>query len=206
MRDQTPSGRFRPHLIRGSIVVAITIAVTMLAMAATPPSQTPAKSSAVVWDEAGARNLEAAYHTLHEYWNAMDVPKLKSVLVGDEKLATFDIDPDTLEPVKLRTKADIDRFTDQIFNGFKGSEIKTVAEHPMIACRVSGSLGVCTEECRIQLFLPDGTKQIQKLRGTAVAVNDAGTWRFIEWHMSPSGPIEAYDREGKRVDTAVGGR
>jgi ketosteroid isomerase-like protein len=197
----------RRLLRRGAVWLATVIAVAIvlggtIAFAASN-AHAASRHAAIVWDDAGAHDLEVAYHRLHDSWNAMDVPTLKSLLVGDDKLATFDLDPDTDLPVKLSTKADMDRFTDKIFNGFKTSKVKTVAEHPMIACRVSGALGVCTEECRVQLYMQDGTKQVQQLRASAVAVNDGGTWRFIQWHMSPSGPIESYDRSGKRTDVAA---
>lgn len=186
----------------GTVLAVAIVFGGAIAFAASTAPASP-QHAAIVWDEAGSRDLEAAYHRLHDSWNAMDVPTLKSLLVGDDKLATFDLDPDTDVPVKLSTKADMDRFTDKIFNGFKTSKVKTLAEHPMIACRVSGALGVCTEECRVQLYMPDGTKQVQQLRASAVAVNDDGTWRFIQWHMSHSGPIESYDRSGKRTGVAT---
>ena len=189
-RLRRPSAAFLGVMLAAMIISAAAIA---LASAPAPPAST------IVWDDAGSRNLEAAYHRLHDSWNAMDVPALKSMIIGDDKLATFDNDPVTDAPVKLSTKAEIDRFTDKIFDGFKSSHIKSLAEHPMIACRVSGALGVCTEECRVQLFMPDGLKQVVGLRASAVAVNDHGTWRFIQWHMSPSGPVETYDRSGNRV-------
>jgi len=187
----------------GTLAVLMTAAIAIAATSATAPTAGPA----IVWDEAGSRDLEAAYHRLHESWNAMDVAGLKSMIIGDERLATFDNDPQTEAPIKLRTKADLDRFTDKIFDTFKASHVKSLADHPMIACRVSGALGICTEECRVQLVSPDGAKQIVPLRASAVAVNDHGTWRFIQWHMSPGGPVETYDRGGNRVQAiASGGR
>lgn len=186
-------------------LAALMTGATAIVIAATPPA--PA-GPAIVWDEAGSRDLEVAYHRLHESWNAMDTVALKSMIIGDDKLATFDNDPQTEAPIKLRTKADLDRFTDKIFDTFKTSHVKSVAEHPMIACRVSGAIGICTEECRVQLYSPDGAKQIVPLRASAVAVNDHGTWRFIQWHMSPGGPVESYDRAGNRLQAAAasGGR
>ena len=199
------------RLRRGTAVWLVgTLAVLAAAIAiASTPATAPAAGPAIVWDEAGSRDLEVAYHRLHESWNAMDVPALKSMIIGDEKLATFDNDPQTEAPVKLRTKADLDRFTDKIFDTIKASRVKSLADHPMIACRVSGAIGVCTEECRVQLVSPDGAKQIVPLRASAVAVNDRGTWRFIQWHMSSGGPVESYDRAGNRVQAtaaAGGGR
>ena len=200
------------RLRRGSAVWLVgTLAALMTAFAAiaiAAPADAPAPGPAIVWDEAASRDLEVAYHRLHESWNAMDVPALKSMIIGDEKLATFDNDPQTEAPIKLRTKADLDRFTDKIFDTIKTSRVKSLADHPMIACRVSGSLGICTEECRVQMVSPDGAKQVVPLRASAVAVNDRGPWRFIQWHMSPGGPVETYDPTGTRVQAtaASGGR
>lgn len=154
---------------------------------------------AVNWDDAASRDLEAAYHKLHEAWNAVDVDALKRQIVGDDVLATFDVDPQTSEPVKLTSKAEIERFTDKIFNGFKSSQIKSVAEHPTIRCRATSTLGVCTEECKVQMFSLDGSKQVQQLRATAVAAKYTDGWRFIQWHMSLAGAPLNYDKQGKVV-------
>jgi hypothetical protein len=159
--------------------------------------QNPAQAqSAVRWDEAASKSLESEYHKLHNSWNALDVKSLKNMLVGDDVLATFDLDPDTSEPVKLTSKLDMDKFTDKIFEGFKSSNIKVLAQHPMIKCRATSDFGACTEECRVQLFLPNGQKQVQLLRASAIAVKYTDGWKFIQWHMSKAGPLQTFDKDG----------
>lgn len=148
------------------------------------------------WDPAATREVEAAYHQLHDLWNKLDIEALKGRIAGDTVLPTFDFDANNT-PVRLASKQAIDRFTEQIFSGLKREGVTSLAVHPTIACRATAQVGICTEECRVQLVARDGSKTIQPLRASAVAVRGASGWRWIQWHMSPGGPLEHYDAAGR---------
>lgn len=151
------------------------------------------------WNDKAGRELEQELLHLHQYWNTMNVPALQRSIVGDDKLVTFDLDPDTYAPIRLASRAELAGFTDRMFQQYKNTHTKTVAEHPSIACRATSNVGICTEECKVELFLADGTKQVQHLLGTAVAVREETGWKWIQWHMSPAGPIETIKpTEGKQ--------
>ena len=189
-------------IVGGGLLYAVVFSSSQATQKEIASTQKPA----VNWDDSASRELEAAYHKLHEAWNAVDVDALKRQIVGDDVLATFDNDPETSEPVKLTSKAEIERFTEKIFNGFKNSQIKSVAEHPMIRCRATSTLGICTEECKVQLYAPDGSKQVHPLRATAVAAKYPEGWRFIQWHMSSAGAPQKYDKQGKIVENLPAAR
>jgi len=148
-----------------------------------------------LWDPEAGKEVERALLQLHKYWNTMDVPALQHAIIGDDKLVTFDLDPDTYEPIRLASQADMAMFTDRIFQQFKSARIKTVADHPSVACRATERLGICTEECKVELYLPDGTKQVQHLRGTAIAIRQRGEWKWIQWHMSSGGAVDTIRAE-----------
>ncbi|HJQ23878.1 MAG TPA: nuclear transport factor 2 family protein [Blastocatellia bacterium] len=190
----------RPKSLAGFMKASMLVLILVIVGVSQNNSPSGPKKQ-VVWDEAEAKELESQYHRLHDAWNALDVKALKRMIVGDEILASFDLDPDTNDPVKLTSKQEIDKFTDKIFEGFKKSGVKTLAQHPMIKCRATGELGICTEECRVQLIMPDGGKTVQLLRASAVAIRQPDGWRFIQWHMSAAGPAEKFDKDGRQQPT-----
>jgi ketosteroid isomerase-like protein len=142
----------------------------------------------IVWDPAAGKALEHELIKLHEALNAMDLATIKQEVIGDDVLVTFDVDPDTLQPIKLKSQDDIIAYTERFFESLKKTGITSKAEHPMIACRATSYFGACTEECRVKLTLPDGSSQAQQLRATVLAVKQGNDWKFIQWHMSEAGP------------------
>jgi|SwirhisoilCB2_FD_contig_121_38137_length_2136_multi_6_in_0_out_0_1 ketosteroid isomerase-like protein len=150
-------------------------------------SLTAAGTSAppVVWNAAAGKDLEKALMNLHEAWNTLDMKAMDRMIAGDDQLVTFDLDPNTSQPIVLHSKADLMKFTQTIFDGFKQQGVKSIAEHPMINCKVSGNLGFCTEQCKIKLISRDGSTDIARLRGTAIAERTSDGWKWLEWHMSP---------------------
>jgi ketosteroid isomerase-like protein len=145
-------------------------------------------ASPVQWDAAAGKDLEQALMKMHDAWNTFDMKAMDRMIAGDDRLVTFDLDPDTAQPITLHNKAEIMKFTQTIFAGFQKQGIKSIAEHPMIACKVSGNLGFCTEECKIKLVMADGKTDTQRLRGTAIAERTSEGWKWLEWHMSPALP------------------
>jgi ketosteroid isomerase-like protein len=185
-----PGGRATASVVAAVVVVAGALTTVSVAMRAAPTSGEP-------WDPAAAHDVEMAYHQLHDKWNKLDLVALKASIDGDAVLPTFDFDSDTNEPVRLASKRDIDQFTDRIFAGLKRDGATALAVQPKIACRATAQIGICTEECRVQLVGRDGAKTVQPLRATAVAVHRADGWRWIQWHMSPAGALEHYDATGR---------
>lgn len=178
-------------------------AATLLVIAAAAPfaiGRYSAVSAATpAWSASATEALTADYHRLHDAWNMLDVPALKRMLAGDDQLATFDLDPETYQPIKLQSKGEMDRFTDRIFQTLKASGATVRNDHPRIACKATDTVGVCTEECRVNVTLPDGRREVQLLRASAVAIRQGDSWKFIQWHMSSGGPAEYYDNKGNRV-------
>jgi len=164
-----------------ALVAGATLGTGSLTTAGTAGSSAPT----VVWDPAAAKDLQRALMDLHEAWNTLDMKAMDRMIAGDDQLVTFDLDPNTSQPVVLHTKADLMKFTQTIFEGFQKQGVKSIAEHPMISCKVSGNLGFCTEQCKIKLVSGDGTTEIARLRGTAIAEHTRDGWKWLEWHMSP---------------------
>jgi len=149
---------------------------------------TPSNGAGVNWNAAEGKALEQELIKLHEALNAMDLDAIKREVIGDDVLVTFDVDPDTLKPIKLTSQDDIIRYTQRFFDSLKKTGATSKAEHPMIACRATSTFGACTEECKVKLILADGSQQEQQLRATVLAVKQGGNWKFIQWHMSEAGP------------------
>jgi ketosteroid isomerase-like protein len=147
-----------------------------------------ASNLTVVWDGPAGKELEHQLMKLHDALNAMDLQAIKQQVIGDDILVTFDVDPDTLKPIKLKSQDDIINYTQRFFESLKNTGITSKAEHPMIACRATAYFGACTEECKVKLTLPDGSGQEQQLRATVLAVKQDNQWKFIQWHMSEAGP------------------
>ncbi|MEM7050078.1 MAG: nuclear transport factor 2 family protein [Acidobacteriota bacterium] len=184
---------------RDALLLSV-LAFALIALGVTPAiADAGASKSLVEWDAEASEELEHAYHMLHDSWNKLDVAALQNMLIGDDVLATFDMDPDTHQPIKLNSKADMDDFTSRVISGFKAENIKVNAKHPMIKCRASNGIGICTEECTIHLSMPNGESAVELLRASAVAVKHVDGWKFIQWHMSQAGPLETFDANGNRV-------
>jgi len=186
-----PTRRRNSAIVAGLLAAAALTTIGVAMRAAASPTSDP-------WDPGAAREVEMAYHQLHDLWNKFDVDGLKGQIAGDSVLPTFDVD-DANAPVRLAGKQAIDQFTDQIFAGLKRDGLTALAVEPKIACRATAQVGICTEECRVQLVARDGSKTIEPLRATAIAVRGADGWRWIQWHMSPGGPLERYDATGRQL-------
>jgi hypothetical protein len=173
--------------VRGPFRVAIVSAIA-LAAAGGLELRSANRGGAIEWDTAAAKDLEHELMGLHESLNSMDLAAIKRKVIGDDVLVTFDVDPDTLKPVKLSSQDEILRYTQRFFDSIKKAGITSKAEHPMIACRVASGFGACTEECKVKLYMPNGTMELQQLRATVLAVRHSDGWKWIQWHMSEAGP------------------
>jgi len=174
----------------GLLRVGLLVTVSLMSIQTTLfAGDTPGKHiGAVAWNAAEGKALEGELIKLHEALNAMDLDAIKQKVIGDDVLVTFDVDPDTLKPIKLTSQDDILRYTQRFFESLKKTGATSKAEHPMIACRATANFGACTEECKVKLTLADGSQQEQQLRATVLAVKQGDRWKFIQWHMSEAGP------------------
>jgi hypothetical protein len=176
------------------MVAAFVVAACAAALGCANTSSQSAKSStasaagAVAWDEQSSRELVAALHHMHEVWNTGNIQSLKSLLAGDEVLVTFELDPATDAPIQLRSKADIDKFVEKIVEVIHAKQADSQLEMPMLNCRATRTFGVCTEECKTHMKMPDGTDRIDRLWSTAVAVKTAEGWKWLQWHQSVAAP------------------
>ena len=176
--------------IRGgiSIAVAFLAAVTLLWIASARTSGSTAKDT-VQWDAKASQELAAALHRTHEVANAGDIKGLKQSYIGDDALVTFELDPDNMTPVPLRSKKEIDAHLERVNAGISQEGALTL-DMPKMNCRATATFGVCTEECTIRLKKADGTEQIDHFFGTGTAVKTNGEWKWVQWHMSVGGQRE----------------
>lgn len=175
--------------IRGGITIGLAFlaAATLLWIASANTIGT-AKDTAQ-WDEAASKELTAALHHTHEVANAGDIKTLKQSYIGDDRLVTFELDPDNATPVSLRSKTEIDAHLDKVNTGL--SEQGTLfLDGPKMNCRATPTFGVCTEECTVRLKKPDGTEQVDHFFGSGTAVKVGGEWKWVQWHMSVGAPRE----------------
>lgn len=186
-------------MVRKLMVVCALSALAGLA--AFPPSaaatERPA-SGAVQWDNQASADLAVALHHLHDIWNKGDIRSLKKAIIGDAALVTFELDAKTHKPIRLKSKADLDGFVESVASDLEDDGSVQELEHPVVNCRATPTMGICTEECVVHTRKPDGVRTVHRLWSTAIAVKQDGDWKWIQWHMSKASPTEVY-KEGQPV-------
>ncbi len=175
--------------------VASAVAILVACFVAAPVAAEP---DPVQWDAQASKEVAAALHEMHEVWNTGDIAALKELLIGDDVLVTFELDPETHEPIRLTSKQDLDRFVDGIVTDLDKDQAVSLLGDPVLNCRATANFGVCTEECSVSVKTPDGVEERHRLWSTATAVKQDGGWKWIQWHMSIGGPVERY-KNGERV-------
>jgi hypothetical protein len=183
-----------------SIALAFLAAMSLLWIATSAQTNGQAKDT-WQWDEKASNELAAALHHMHEVANAGDMNALKQLMLGDDKLVTFELASDNT-PVPLRSKQQIDKHIDTVNQGTIEQGTLTL-DMPKMNCRATATFGVCTEECTIRLKKADGTEQVDHFFGTGTAVKIDGAWKWVQWHMSVGGPRQIV-KNGK-VETAGNG-
>jgi len=159
---------------------------------------TASAQSLVPWDAHAAEEVKAALHEMHHVWNTGDIQSLKKMLVGDDVLVTFELNPTTHEPILLTTREELWGFVNGIVDDVETNTGVFVLAHPKLNCRATKNLGICTEECSVTMKMPNGVEERYKLWSTATAVKYEDSWKWIQWHMSTAGPVEVY-KDGKLV-------
>lgn len=176
----------------GTLLVSIALlGVTLAARAAEPLSP-------VQWDAKASEELATALHHMHEVWNTGDIKSLKNLIVGDDVLVTFELEPETHKPIRLTSKNELNGFVDAIVNDLDSQSAVSLLGNPKVHCRATKTLGVCTEECSIAVKKPGGIEERHSLWSTATAVRYDDGWKWIQWHMSVAAPVEIY-RNGEKV-------
>jgi ketosteroid isomerase-like protein len=184
--------RSRNGIVAMAICTGLVYAGTARARSATPPP------SPVSWDESASKELTQALHHMHTVWNSGDIKALKGLMPGDDALVTYELSPYGHTPIRLKGKAAIDKFVDDVVDYISGESATSVLEMPAISCKATGQFGVCTEECTIHLKKQDGSERIDRLWSTAIAVKYPEGWKWIQWHMSVGTPSQ-YLKNGKPI-------
>jgi hypothetical protein len=181
----------RSHMILAAAAAASLAAAPAAAdpkHAAAPAPPAAAELAGFAWDAKASADLEAELHRLHQLWNDGDIATLKTLIVGDPSLPTFELDVRTHKPIRLVGKADIDRFIVAATNSGSSDGVRVELDTPVTACRATGGVGVCTEECTVRYR--DAAGDIiatDHLRSTQIAVKTEQGWRWIQWQMANTG-------------------
>ncbi len=157
-----------------------------------------AQSAPGVWNAAASADLTSALHKMHAAWNNGDIRALKQLVAGDDTLVTFELDPVTHTPIRLGSKRDLDAFVDAVANDQSDSNAEYRLENPVVNCKATDAMGICTEECTVHVSTPDGTRKVHRLWSTATAIKDGQNWKWIQWHMSLASPTQVF-KNGKLV-------
>jgi hypothetical protein len=176
----------------GVLLAAGSVGFFALAQAREPQSAGPN------WSAAASADLAMALHKMHEAWGAGDIASLKKLVVGDDTLVTFELDPATHRPIRLASKRDLDGFVDAIVRDQKDNDSVFRLETPVVNCKATDAMGVCTEECTVHVTTPDGVERVHRLWSTATAVKHEGTWKWVQWHMSLAAPAQVF-KDGRPV-------
>ena len=161
-------------------------------------AQARGEQSGYVWNAKASAELTVALHKMHEVWGSGDIAALKKLVIGDDALVTFELDPVTHAPIRLASKHDLDRFVDAIVKDQQTTKAEYRLEDPVVKCKASDSFGICTEECTVHVTTPDGIEKVHRLWSTATAVKQDGTWSWVQWHMSLAAPPQKF-HNGKLV-------
>jgi hypothetical protein len=183
-------------LSRASVWAACGLLLTVGLIPGAPPTGAP--RTTVQWDERAAEEVKTALHRMHDVWNAGDIKSLKKLLVGDDVLVTFELDAATHRPIRITSRKELYDFVDSIVADADAHSGVFMLGHPMVKCRATKDLGICTEECTITVKMPGDVEEKYQLWSTAVAVRYHDGWKWIQWHMSTAGPVEVY-KSGKLV-------
>jgi hypothetical protein len=157
-----------------------------------------AQSAPGVWNAAASADLTSALHKMHDAWNNGDIRALKQLVAGDDTLVTFELDPVSHRPIRLGSKKDLDAFVDAVANDQSGTNAEYRLENPVVNCKATNAMGICTEECTVHVTTPDGTRKVHRLWSTATAIKDGENWKWIQWHMSLAAPTQVF-KNGKLV-------
>lgn len=156
------------------------------------------QSSGPHWSPAASADLALALHKMHEVWGSGDIASLKKLVIGDDTLVTFELDPVTHQPIRLASKRDLDTFVDGIVSDQKNTNSTFRLEKPVVNCKATDSMGVCTEECTVHVTTPYGVERVHRLWSTATAVKHDGTWKWVQWHMSLAAPAQTF-KDGRLI-------
>jgi len=172
------------RLGRRTIVASLTIAAVLAVFVAVGRSSASATTNGVGWNAPASQELTMALHKLHEVWNNGDVRSLKTQIIGDDTLVTFELDPQKHLPLRLASKRDIDGFVDSIVSNQTAAQSIFKLDTPTVNCKATDTIGICTEECTVHVTTPDGVEEVDRLWSTAVAVKQGREWKWIQWQMS----------------------
>ena len=174
-------------------------AVTVVAAGAWGSQIAPqAQAPASIWNARASAELTQALHKMHAVWDTGDITVLKKVVVGDDALVTFELDPSTHQPIRLASKRDLDGFIDGVMKDQKKTGAVIRLEAPVVNCKASDAMGICTEECTVHETTPDGVEKVHRLWSTATAIKTGGQWKWVQWHMSLAAPPQVF-KNGKLV-------
>lgn len=165
---------------------AFAFATAAASLILSAPHAVSAGDSGLNWDDKHSQELTQALHQMHHVWNSGDIAGLKKLVVGDDQLVTFELDPETHQPIRLHSKADLDKFIDAVVSADQKGE--TSLDEPVVHCRANGTFGICTEECSVHVKFKDGAQEHHRLWSTAFAVKQGGQWKWVQWHMSVASP------------------
>lgn len=175
----------KPSTLAGRLRAFTLVAVAM-GLVLSAPTPATAADNGLNWDDRHSQELTQALHQMHHVWNSGDIARLKDLVLGDEHLVTFELDPETHQPIRLSSKADLDKFIDAVVSAEEKGE--TSLDEPVVRCRANGTFGICTEECSVHVKFKDGAQVHHKIWSTAFAVKQDNQWKWIQWHMSVASP------------------
>jgi hypothetical protein len=183
--------------VRGAVITGV-IAVAAATVAFVSLRAAPA--GADIWNARASAELTTALHKMHEVWDTGDITVLKQVVSGDDALVTFELDPATHTPIRLASKQDLHGFIDAVTKDAATTKAEFRLETPVVHCKASDVMGVCTEECTVHQTTPDGVEKVHRLWSTATAVKRDGAWKWVQWHMSLAAPTQTF-RNGALVSS-----
>ncbi|MGQ0838124.1 nuclear transport factor 2 family protein [Actinokineospora sp.] len=114
-----------------------------------------------------------------------------------DNFSTYELIAANGRPVTIRDKARMGEYLRTLFPSGGQTQIKSITANRVVA---NSTLGLINEEGDVVISRPDGTKEHQPLRSSALAAKTAAGWKWTHWHMSEAGPRFRVNASSQPID------
>lgn len=135
---------------------------------------------------------------LDELRKAFDEKDLKTIVDQlAEDFVTFELTSADGKAITITSKREATEYLKTLFPAQGETQSKELGISGLLA---TSTMGYVLEEGDVVIVRPDGTKEHQPLRASAVAVRTPIGWKWTHWHMSEAAPRFRVDAQGNPIN------
>lgn len=142
-----------------------------------------AKGGGAAWDEKGASEIKSIVQKGYEGFGKGDASAVLNASPNEFWGGVWDYDVAS-QPAAMKTKADLQKFFDDIFAAVKQMHATLTWKTTALECKASGALGVCYIEGEQTVTIPKMPPMTVWQHNTEVLAKDGGTWKWIHHNAS----------------------